>query len=437
MVDFAPKPRIARRALALAAALAFGAFAPPPGAARAGDPAPKPFPESWFGTWRGPGATRLPDGGQGPSFTQELAIGATDAPGRYTWTIRFESPEGRQERPYFLVAKDAAKGLYAIDEGHGVEIPATLVDGTLFTHFEVFGRRITTRDRVEGAGTPDERLEIETVTTVAGRQTVVGGKDDVPTITGWPIGNVQSSVLRRSPTAAAPRAPLDADLERLATYMTGEFSSEAQAKADAEYRDIRLTMARIWADRADGPWLYVEQAMASAPDRPYRQRVYRLEHAGADLFQSRVFALKEPAKAVGAGADPTRLAGVTPETLEALPGCTVVLRRIDAATFRGSTLGSACENAFGKAVYATSEVTITASSIRSWDRGYDAKAEQVWGATKGGYEFLRLDAPTAPKPPTAAPPPAPAARAPAAPPSPPTPPSPPAPEASPERPPAK
>ncbi len=305
MAGSVPRPRIAFGWFALA--LAFGAVTTGPShrTARAGDEAAKGFPEAWFGTWKGPGTTRMSDG-QGPSFVQALVIGATDVPGRCTWTIRFEGSEGRQERPYFLVAKDAAKGRFVLDEGRGIELPATFVDGTMFTHFEVGGHRITTRARVEGAGTADERLELETVTAAAGRQTVVGGKDDLPTIAAWPIGSVQSAVLRREPAVpgTAPRAPLDPDLERLATFMAGDFSSEAQAKADTEYRDIRLAMARIWTDRADGPWLYVEQAMASALDNPYRQRVYRLEHTGGDVFQSHVYALKEPAKAVGAGKDP-------------------------------------------------------------------------------------------------------------------------------------
>ena len=66
------------------------------------------------------------------------------------------------------------------------------------------------------------------------------------------------------------------DLETLVEWMTGSFSSEAQAAADPDYFDIRLQMVPIWPDRADGAWLYVEQAAASSLDQPYRQRVYRL-----------------------------------------------------------------------------------------------------------------------------------------------------------------
>ena len=41
------------------------------------------------------------------------------------------------------------------------------------------------------------------------------------------------------------------------------------------------------------------------------------------------------------------------------------------------------------ATYAVSDVTLSATQILSWDRGYDAQDNQVWGAEAGPYEFLR------------------------------------------------
>jgi hypothetical protein len=199
------------------------------------------------------------------------------------------------------------------------------------------------------------------------------------------------TLLAGAPAGAAPDAPAkDPDLERLAAWMTGTFASAEQAKSDPEeYRDVRLGTARIWTERPDGPWLYVEQAVAGALDRPYRQRVYRLRHVGDDLFESRVHELPDPLRFAGAFADPSRLAALSPDDLSEMTGCAVVLRRIDETTFRGSTLGSACTNDFRGASFATSEVTVTAEGIDSWDRGYDAAWGQVWGATKGPYRFRR------------------------------------------------
>ena len=84
------------------------------------------------------------------------------------------------------------------------------------------------------------------------------------------------------------------DLTTLAEYMTGSFSSEAQASADTNFYDIRLEMAHIWQDRVDGYWLYVEQAAASSLDKPYRQRIYQLTQVGDRLLKSTVYTFDDP-----------------------------------------------------------------------------------------------------------------------------------------------
>jgi CpeT protein len=85
----------------------------------------------------------------------------------------------------------------------------------------------------------------------------------------------------------------DAELEKLASIMTGKFSSEKQAKTDTNYFNISLVMSRIWLDRNDGIWLYVEQAQSTKPNKPYRQRVYRLLRPSADTYTSDIYTIKE------------------------------------------------------------------------------------------------------------------------------------------------
>jgi hypothetical protein len=70
------------------------------------------------------------------------------------------------------------------------------------------------------------------------------------------------------------------DTAELAALLSGYFNSAAQAQADKSYFNIELRVVPIWSARADGPWLYVEQADANTPAKPYRQRAYRLERKG-------------------------------------------------------------------------------------------------------------------------------------------------------------
>jgi hypothetical protein len=182
----------------------------------------------------------------------------------------------------------------------------------------------------------------------------------------------------------------DHDLVQLAAWLTGSFSSAEQSQADPEYFDIRLEMHRIWHDRTDGFWLYVEQARADALERPYRQRVYRLFRREDGDLESAVYELPgDPLQYVGAWKDRRPLAGLNPNDLVPKTGCSIVMRR-EGARFVGGTVGKGCASTRQGAAYTTSEITLEEGLLVSWDRGFDEKDQQVWGATRGGYRFHRI-----------------------------------------------
>jgi len=196
-----------------------------------------------------------------------------------------------------------------------------------------------------------------------------------------------------APLWAAAAGASETDCQTLADWMTGSFSSATQAAADSSYFDIRLEMARIWTERGDGYWFYVEQAVAGNTDRPYRQRVYRVAHVEDDLFRSEVFLLPDPDCHVGEWRKEEPLHGLSPDDLEVRSGCTVFLRLDVWGRFAGGTVGRGCTSALRGAAYATSEVVVGPGRIESWDRGLDESGRQVWGAETGPYIFIRHSGP--------------------------------------------
>ena len=177
----------------------------------------------------------------------------------------------------------------------------------------------------------------------------------------------------------------------LAEWMTGQFSSAQQAEREPDdYFDIRLAMVPIWPERTDGPWLYVEQAAASALDEPYRQRVYHLVDT-EDGPRSDIYELPgRPLDWAGAWRTPERFAALRPEDLPQRLGCSIHLVHMG-ESFEGTTRGEGCASNLRGASYATSEVTVTRHILSSWDRGFDAEGRQVWGATAGPYVFMKED----------------------------------------------
>ncbi|MBY0111556.1 MAG: chromophore lyase CpcT/CpeT [Phycisphaerales bacterium] len=220
-----------------------------------------------------------------------------------------------------------------------------------------------------------------------------------------------------APKGVLPREEMPketrSNLQELVDLMVGSFSSEKQHQEDAEnFFDIRLHMAPIWRDISSdekGYWLYVEQAVAAMPDKPYRQRVYHVtmeyvsDQSGTatPVFKSAVYLLPgTPAdvlKFTGAWKDATKLDGVTPDKLIPRDGCTVVMSRTGEGRFEGATVGKGCPSERGGAKYATAEVHVNKDGLQTWDRGYNEKDEQVWGAEKGGYRFERVEAAQSPK----------------------------------------
>ena len=202
---------------------------------------------------------------------------------------------------------------------------------------------------------------------------------------------IRPSVLATFLLVALPAvAGADDRRDHLASWMQGSFSSAEQAASDADFFDIRLEMVEIWRQRDDGPWLYIEQAAAGRLDQPYRQRVYRLVAMDDGAIGSVVFEMPEPLRFAGAFRGDEPLAELTPSDLTEREGCTVVMRWVEnESLYRGATLEDRCKSSLRGASYATSEVEVRPDRLETWDRGWAAGGEQVWGAEKAGYVFRR------------------------------------------------
>ncbi len=154
------------------------------------------FPADWTGRWTGTIAT-LGDSKLAP-VAMMLEI-APIADGRWSWTIIYEGEAGRQIRPYELIAVDARTGRFAIDEKNGIVIPARVLEGTLYSTFEVMGSRIELRETLVGTGR-DATLSVEMATIAVEDATVTGGIEAqaIPEVRAWTPRVVQRGTLRRN-----------------------------------------------------------------------------------------------------------------------------------------------------------------------------------------------------------------------------------------------
>jgi hypothetical protein len=180
------------------------------------------------------------------------------------------------------------------------------------------------------------------------------------------------------------------EVKQLQILMTGSFNSEQQAATDSSYYNISLHMYPIWEDRS-GYWLYVEQAVNSMQDKPYRQRIYSLEQSGKNEFISRVYTLENPKDCIEKWKDVSYFDILKPDQITEKAGCAVYLKKKSEKLYVGSTNERDCKSTMRGASYATSKVHIDEKKIESWDQGFDISGKQVWGAERGAYIFDKLD----------------------------------------------
>jgi hypothetical protein len=115
--------------------------------------------------------------------------------------------------------------------------------------------------------------------------------------------------------ASEPYQSHSEQLTQLMNWMTGSFSSEERAEIDTSYYNVSLYMTRIWNENSDGFWIYVEQALATNLERPYRQRIYQLAQKDDSTFESRVYLLPNAIRFAGAWKSPKVFDKLTPDSL--------------------------------------------------------------------------------------------------------------------------
>ncbi|MBW4468118.1 MAG: chromophore lyase CpcT/CpeT [Pegethrix bostrychoides GSE-TBD4-15B] len=182
------------------------------------------------------------------------------------------------------------------------------------------------------------------------------------------------------------------NLVLLAQWLAGEFDNYPQAyDQPAWFVSLRLwhrpLPIRINGDLA----IFCEQANSVYLDAPYRQRVLILRLSAAwPAAQIEYRAFRQPERFKGAGANPSLLQDLTPDDLEALPGCQLNLTQQGERVQAEPPLNAKCCFQYSGE---TRQVILgfEASPTQFWshDRGVDPNGNLLWGAIMGAYEFQK------------------------------------------------
>lgn len=181
------------------------------------------------------------------------------------------------------------------------------------------------------------------------------------------------------------------DIGTLARWMAADFSNQAQAFENPPFfAHIRVCMRPLPTELLAGTSFFVEQAYDFTLNNPYRVRVLKLVNAG-DAIAIENYLIKDEQQFFGASRELQRLQALTPEHLEKLPGCNMIVQWTG-HSFQGKVEpGKACiVERKGQKTYLDSEFEIDQDKFISLDRGRDPQTDaHIWGSVAGPFHFVR------------------------------------------------
>ncbi|MBV9387669.1 MAG: chromophore lyase CpcT/CpeT [Chroococcidiopsidaceae cyanobacterium CP_BM_ER_R8_30] len=190
--------------------------------------------------------------------------------------------------------------------------------------------------------------------------------------------------------------PFSPELIALARYLTGEFDNQEQALAEpAWYVHLRLWQRPVPLFTEDSITLFAEQASVINLDRPYRQRLMRLQGGNSDAsLQVQYYMPKQPDVLLGGGRNPALLETLSPDQFELLPGCllTVTQQQIAPNHYHFSAAlppeARCCFTYNGQTTHVSLGFEAREAEFLSYDKGIDpATGKALWGAILGPFRF--------------------------------------------------
>jgi len=149
------------------------------------------FPDDYFGIYTG--TLEISNKNGDKTYPMEFHLQPTDSIGKYEYKLVYGAGDDRQERPYSLIATDAASGSYIVDENNGIILHDKVIDNRMYALFEVGGNLLTTFITFE----KDHMIFEIAVTNTAEKQVSYADNEEKTEVISYPITSVQRAVLQK------------------------------------------------------------------------------------------------------------------------------------------------------------------------------------------------------------------------------------------------
>jgi hypothetical protein len=193
-----------------------------------------------------------------------------------------------------------------------------------------------------------------------------------------------------------PTKSLEQQAQDVAALLEGQMVTSAESMENSEAPRIRMTTCRIQITNANAApgsiFLYQEQALTNNLSKPYRQRFLQISPSPATQ-SVRSLSFRPTTAATFAGLCNKPLAERTLKLSDLGTYVCSVFLKPSGNTYIGNTPINGCPANYRGAVRITNRIELTPTGMNTWDRGFDANGQQVWGAKTEAYQYHRMAEP--------------------------------------------
>jgi hypothetical protein len=176
------------------------------------------------------------------------------------------------------------------------------------------------------------------------------------------------------------------DLKEYVKRISGTFSTLEQHKEDSTFDDVTVHTKLIRKDKNGIYWVYTEQG-ETKNYAPYRQRVYQIALVD-DYIKLRIYYLNDISKHSYFKAETIK--NIEIGDIKLKPGCDLVIVSKGDGVYGGQTNDKSCIATFRGSTYNTTDFEVHKEYVKSWERGWNDKGEQVWGSRRGYYIYKKI-----------------------------------------------
>lgn len=169
--------------------------------------------------------------------------------------------------------------------------------------------------------------------------------------------------------------------------LNGNFTNTAQSRRDSEYAPLALHLRRIWPERTDACWIYLELSSARTALEPVCQRVLRVYNSAGQIRCEPSAVPGDGHAFIGAWGDPDLFAQTTPEMLAPVESCAFVLASAGTDQFAGTIEHCPC-GAAGSGVLINCELRVFPGRIEAQPRFTKSDGTPIGTALGGPFEFI-------------------------------------------------